>query len=99
MSDILAIVDQSDGDEELIEEIARRHPDKVTVLVQAEADSGDSDSLERDHLRGDRLRRLCSRIEQRTGAVIVGQTDNREKLRGWRFDRVVTRHGVLKSVA
>jgi hypothetical protein len=34
MSDLLAIVGDADADEELLQEIARRRPDRVTVLVE-----------------------------------------------------------------
>lgn len=98
MSDILAIVDQFDGDEQLVEEIARSHPDKVTVLVQSPTLSATDTAAMRDGSVSDRIHSLCGAIERRTGAIIVGQTDNREKLRGWRFDRVITHSGVLSRI-
>jgi len=76
MSDLLAIVDQTASDEQLLDEIARRHPDRVTVLVEP----GEPD---------DRLAVLIAAIERRTGAIVVGLAGSREQLRGWRFDRVV----------
>lgn len=89
MSDILAIVDQSNTDAELIEEIARRHPDRVTVLVEdGQCDLGSDDSARGRALR-DRLAALLASIEQRTGAVVVGLAGSRDQLRGWRFDRIV----------
>lgn len=89
MSDILAIVDRTNADDMLVEEIARRHPDKVTVLVQGEnADWAEDDSASGRAVR-DRLARLLAAIEQRTGAVVVGLAGNRDQLRGWRFDRVI----------
>jgi hypothetical protein len=95
MSDILAIVDTTNTDEQLVEEIARRHPDKVTVLMQ----DGDVDWAEDDSARGravrDRLANLMAAIERRTGAVVIGLAGSREQLRGWRFDRVVTGGGPL----
>lgn len=95
MSDILAIVDPSQTDDQIVEEIARRHPDKVTVLV---ADGG-SDWAQDDSPRGralrDRLARLLSAIEQRTGAVVVGLAGSREQLKGWRFDRIVGGKGPI----
>jgi len=55
MSDILAIVDQTNTDEQLVEEIARRHPDRVTVLLEdGETDSRLDDSP-RGRSRSDRL--------------------------------------------
>jgi hypothetical protein len=79
MSDMLAIVGTADRDAELIEELARRHADRVTVLV---------DEAETDQSR-DRLAGLLQAIEDRTGAVVVGLAGGREELEGWRFDRVV----------
>jgi len=89
MSDLLAIVDQTNTDDELINEIARRHPDRVTVLLEGgELDWGNDESAGGRALR-DRLASLLAAIEQRTGAVVVGLVGNREQLRGWRFDRVI----------
>ncbi len=34
MSDLLAIVGATDADDTLLDEIERRHPDRVTVLVE-----------------------------------------------------------------
>jgi hypothetical protein len=89
MTDILAIVGAQDTDEQLLAEIARRHPDRVTVLVEdrdanLELDDSGSGSALRD-----RLAVLLRAIEQRTGAVVVGLAGSRSQLRGWRFDRVV----------
>ena len=89
MSDILAIVDQAITDERLIEEIARRHPDRVTVLVQGgQNDLAGDDSAQSRDLR-DRLAALLASIEQRTGAAVVGLAGSRDQLNGWRFDRIV----------
>ena len=89
MSDILAIVDQTNTDEQLVEEIARRHPHRVTVLVEdGQCDLGSDDSARGRALR-DRLAALLASIEQRTGAVVVGLAGSRDQLRGWRFDRIV----------
>ena len=89
MSDLLAIVDQTDTDEALVEEIARRHPDRVTVLVEGETPDWASDDSPRGRALRDRLARLLTSIEQRTGAVVVGLAGSREQLTGWRFDRTV----------
>src|SRR5579862_4044186 len=95
MSDILAIVDQTNTDEQLVEEIALRHPHRVTVLL--EEGTGDAE-LDDDSPRGralsDRLASLLAAIEQRTGAVVVGLAGSREQLRGWRFDRIVGGRGL-----
>jgi len=82
VSDILAIVGSGGDDEQLVEELARRRPDRVTVLVE------DVEARDARPLR-DRLAALGRAIEQRTGAVVVGLAGSREQLRGWRFDREV----------
>lgn len=89
MSDILAIVDQHNADDELVEQIARRHPDKVTVLLQDGMADSSLDDSPRGRARRDRLAQLLAKIEQRTGAAVVGLAGSREQLRGWRFDRIV----------
>ncbi len=73
MSDLLAIVDPDLNPEELVAEIIRRHPDRVTLLIE---DDG-------------RFAPLRAAIEARSGAVVVGLANSREQLRGWRFDRVI----------
>jgi hypothetical protein len=89
MSDLLAIVGPNEDDEELLDEIARRRPDRVTVLVE----DGDRDWAFDDSRAGramrDRLAALLHAIERRTGAVVVGLAGDRKQLLGWRFDRVV----------
>ena len=93
MSDLLAIVDPSRTDEELVAEIIRRHPDRVTVLVEIvethwpDADAGAGSS--RASALSERLADLLAMIEARTGAVVVGLANSREQLRGWRFDRII----------
>jgi hypothetical protein len=89
MSDLLAIVGSTEDDDDLLEEIERRHPDRVTVLVE----DGDPDWAVDESGSGralrDRLAWLLRAIEDRTGAVVVGLAGSRDQLRGWRFDRVV----------
>jgi hypothetical protein len=89
MSDILAIVDETNTDEQLVEEIVRRHPHRVTVLVEdGKCDLGSDESPHGRALR-DRLAALLASIEQRTGAVVVGLAGSRDQVLGWRFDRIV----------
>ena len=75
MSDLLAVVGDEIDDDDLLAEIARRRPDRVTVLSE-ERDDG-------------RVASLVDAIEERTGADVVGLAGSRSQLRGWRFDRVV----------
>jgi hypothetical protein len=89
MSDLLAIVDADEADEALVDAIARRHPDRVTVLVEGTQTDWATDESRTGLALRDRLAALLALIEQRTGAVVVGLAGSREQLRGWRFDRVV----------
>lgn len=90
MSDLLAIIDGTITNEEIVDEVARRHPDRVTVLLEqaGELDWAGDDSQSATALR-DRLAALLAAIEQQTGAVVVGLAGSREQLRGWRFDRTI----------
>ncbi len=98
MSDILAILEATDSDEQLVEEIALRHPHRVTVLVEDGTVDPRMDDGPRGRALSDRLAELLAAIEQRTGAVVVGLAGSREQLRGWRFDRVVGAHGALPAL-
>jgi len=84
MSDLLAIFDSPERDDEVLDGIAEYRPDRVTVLLK------DSDVDLADDASGplrDRLARLLTAIERRTGAVVVGLAGDRSQLLGWRFDR------------
>jgi hypothetical protein len=95
MSDLLAIVGATDDDDELLQEIAARRPDRVTVLVEQGGSDWGSDESRSGRALRDRLARLLLAIEQRTGAAVVGMAGSRDQLRGWRFDRVVhARHPI-----
>lgn len=98
MSDILAIVDQLTADEQLVEEIARRHPHRVTVLLADGVTDACLDDSPRGRARSDRLAKLLAAIEQRTGAVVVGLAGSREQLCGWRFDRIVGSRGLVPAI-
>jgi hypothetical protein len=89
MSDLLAIVGSGETDDELLQEIARGKPDRVTVLVEDGEQDWGSDETSSGRALRDRLATLLHAIEQRTGAVVVGLAGSREQLRGWRFDRIV----------
>lgn len=98
MSDILAIVDRLNLDEQLVEEIALRHPDRVTVLLEDGTLDPQLDDSSRSRALSDRLAQLLAAIEQRTGAVVVGLAGSREQLRGWRFDRIVGAQGLIPAL-
>jgi hypothetical protein len=89
MTDVLAIVGAEEGDELLLEQLAQRRADRITVLVEEPASDWASDDSDSGRARRDRLTRLLRAIEVRTGAIVVGLAGSREQLRGWRFDRIV----------
>ena len=90
MSELLAIVGTADEDEELLEEIAQGRPTRVTVLVEGSRPDWASDESDEGQATRDRLGTLLSSVETRTGATVVGLAGDRDQLRGWRFDRVVS---------
>jgi hypothetical protein len=90
MSDLLAIFGSSDSDAELIGEIARLHPTRVTVLIEdVDADWALDETPAGVELR-DRLASLMAAIERLTGAAVTGLAGSRDQLIGWRFDREVS---------
>jgi hypothetical protein len=90
MSELLAIVGPAEEDEELLEQVVHLRPRRVTVLVEDANRDWASDESEAGEAVRDRLAGLISSIETRTGAVVVGLAGDREQLRGWRFDSVVS---------
>ena len=89
MSDLLAIFGPTDIDSELLTEIERMHPDRVTVLIEgADGDWATDDSFVGTALR-ERMAALIALIERRTGATVIGAAGDRDQLEGWRFDREV----------
>jgi hypothetical protein len=89
MTELLIITGTDQRDEELLEQIGSAKASRVTVLIEAgERNWAQEDSPSARALR-DRLAALLARIEQRTGAVVVGLAGDAEQLRGWRFDRVI----------
>jgi hypothetical protein len=89
MSDLLAIIDPLGADDALVEEIIRRSPDRVTLLIESAGADWDSDDSPRGLALRERLNQLLSAIEAGTTAVVVGLVSSRDQLLGWRFDRIV----------
>src|ERR1700729_3125343 len=90
MSDLLAIFGPSDSDTDLISEISRLHPTRVTVLIEdVDANWAYDDSSAGVELR-DRLAALMAPMERETGATVPGLAGPRDQLIGWRFDREVS---------
>jgi hypothetical protein len=89
MTDVLAVIRDQDGAEGVLDELARRRPHRVTVLLEADAPEWGSDESEGGVARRDKLAGLLHAIEDRTGAVVVGLVGDDDQLRGWRFDLVV----------
>ena len=89
MTDVLAVIRPQDGAAQLLDELARRRPHRVTVLLEDHAPGWGTDDSQAGVARRDRLAALMHAIEDRTGAVVVGLAGDSDQLHGWRFDRVV----------
>ncbi len=89
MSDLLAIFGAAENDSDLITQIGRLHPTRVTVLIEdVDADWALDESPAGVQLRA-RLAALLAAIERVTGAAVTGLAGSRDQLTGWRFDREV----------
>ena len=99
MSDLLAIFGESDSDAELLAEIARLHPTRVTVLIDEVGRDWALDESPAGSVLRDRLARLMAAIEHTTGATVTGLAGSRSQLEGWRFDREVSLHPAQSPVA
>ncbi|HEY5317119.1 MAG TPA: hypothetical protein VIJ20_04010 [Solirubrobacteraceae bacterium] len=91
MSELLAITHRNapELDDDLIAEVTRYRPGRVTILIEgAEADWA-RDETEAGHELRDRLAFLLAAIERTTGATVVGIACDDDQLAGWRFDRTV----------
>jgi hypothetical protein len=92
MNDLLAIVRADEDDAALLEEVARLHPRRVTLLLEGTgADWAEGESEDAEKAR-DRIARLLGAIERRTGASVVGTAGDRTQLEGWRFDGCIDAH-------
>ncbi len=92
MSDVLAIAGHADHDDELVEEVARRRPSEVTIVIgedEAAASGWAFDESPHGHARRDRLARLLSLVELRTGAAVMGAIGDLKPLSGRWFDNIV----------
>src|ERR1700753_67851 len=90
MSDLLAIFGPSDSDSDLISEISRLHPGRVTVLIEDVDDNWAYDETAAGVDLRNRLAALMAAIERDTGATVTGLAGSRDQLVGWRFDREVS---------
>jgi hypothetical protein len=91
MSELLAITQRSvsDLDDDLVEEVTRRRPSRVTILIEGVDDDWALDETETGHELRDRLAFLLAAIERNTGATVAGIACEDHQLAGWRFDRIV----------
>lgn len=90
MTDLLAIFGPNDSDSELLTEIERLRPDRVTVLLEGVDFDWANDRGPAGEALRDRMAALMALIERRTGATVTGLAGDREQLAGWRFDREVS---------
>jgi hypothetical protein len=89
MSDLLAVFGPSDSvaDSDVLTEIERLRPTRVTVLIEGADMHFSADDERLDGAMRDRLAALMALVERRTGATVIGTAGDREQLLGWRFDR------------
>lgn len=99
MSDLLAITHRtaSDLDDELVEQVTRHRPNRVTVLIEGAATDWAQDESEPGYELRHRLAFLLAAIERNTGATVIGIASDDDQLAGWRFDRTI-RVGVPVAV-
>jgi hypothetical protein len=91
VNELLAIAGEADFDDELVEEVARRRPREVTILIDGaeRADGWAWDESPRGRALRDRLARLLSAVEQRTGASVMGRIGDLRPFSGRWFDSIV----------
>ncbi|MDQ6775483.1 MAG: hypothetical protein M3071_04495 [Actinomycetota bacterium] len=91
MSELLAITHRnaSDLDEDLVEQVTRHRPNRVTIMIDGADADWARDETETGHELRDRLAFLLAAIERTTGATVVGVACDDDQLAGWRFDRTV----------
>jgi hypothetical protein len=91
MSDLLAITNRtaSDLDEELVEQVTRHRPTRVTIMIEGADAQWANDETETGHELRDRMAFLLAAIERTTGATVIGVACDDDQLAGWRFDRTV----------
>ena len=95
MSELLAVFGPNDSDSELITEIERLHPARVTVLLDGVDFDWAMDEGPTGEALRERMAALLTLIERRTGATVTGLAGDPHQLDGWRFDREVSaRHAV-----
>jgi len=91
MSELLAITHRcaSDDDGELIAEVTRHRPSRVTILIEGADADWAQDETETGHELRDRLAFLLAAIERSTGATVAGIACDDHQIDGWRFDKTV----------
>ena len=86
MSDVLAIFGPVDTDSDLLTELERLRPERVTVLLDGGEDDWASAETPAAAALRDRLAALLALVERRTGATVFGVAGDRRRLAGQRFD-------------
>lgn len=99
MNDILLITGPEEHDEELVRAAAAAHPDRVTVLMEADAPTWTWDETVAARERADRLAGIITRIERGTGALVVGLHGDPRLLDTTSFDAVLTVHDSAHRLA
>lgn len=92
--DVLLIAGDASRDPELVEEVARRHPREVTIVIDEDGHDGDEDrwawdESPRARAVRERLATLLSAVELRTGASVMGRVGDLRAFSGRWFDGIV----------
>ena len=89
-NELLAIAGNAESDDALVEEVARRGPaSSIIVLIDRDDPDWAYDESPSGSALRDRLARLLTLIEQRTGAAVSGLVGDLRPLRGRWFDGIV----------
>jgi hypothetical protein len=91
MSELLAVTHTgaSELDDDLIEQVTRHRPSRVTILIEGADDGWAQDETETGHELRDRLAFLLAAIERTTGATVAGIACGDHQVSDWRFDWIV----------
>jgi hypothetical protein len=100
MTSVLAIASDPALDTDLVDEVRRTRPDRVTVLLLASGFAADTWAWRdgpRERALRDRLARLLAHVEARTGAAVTGLVGDSAALDSADYDDVVRTPAALAA--
>ncbi len=96
-NEILLIAGPEGHDSELIAAAHAYHPDRVTVLIDAQDAAWSWSDAAVARRRRDRLATLLTAVECATGATVVGLVGDSAQIDLRGFDAIVRDHGLLHA--